>query len=67
MAEKFCAKCNEKFDDNVLFCKYCGLPTTRFEDELPQVENKKSRKVVLSIVLAVIVIVVVTLFMTIEM
>jgi uncharacterized membrane protein YvbJ len=66
MAEKFCAKCNEKFDDNVLFCKYCGLPTTRFEDEIPQVEHKKSRKVVLSIVLAVIIILVIALYMMIE-
>jgi uncharacterized membrane protein YvbJ len=67
MAEKFCAKCNEKFDDNILFCKYCGLPTNRSVNEIPQVENKKSRKVVLSIVIAVVTIVVISIFMMIEM
>jgi uncharacterized membrane protein YvbJ len=66
MAEKFCSKCNEIFDDGVLFCKYCGLPTIRSEDAIPQVENKKSRKVVLSIALAAIGIVIIALFMIIE-
>ncbi|TFE26891.1 zinc ribbon domain-containing protein [Cohnella luojiensis] len=66
MAAKFCSKCNEKFDDGVLFCKYCGLPTTRSEDEIPQVENKKSRKVVLSIAIAALGIVIIALFMIIE-
>jgi uncharacterized membrane protein YvbJ len=63
MAGKFCSNCNEKFDDNVLFCKYCGLPTTRSEDEIPQVENKKSRKVILPIVVAVITIVIIALYL----
>lgn len=67
MAGRFCSKCNEKFDDGVLFCKYCGLPTIRSEGEVPQVENKKSRKVVLSIVIALIVIVITALLMLIEM